>query len=157
MSELGSNAIQAPLSLLTDRYELSMLDGALTSGVIDARATFEAFTRSLVNGYRYGVVGGTGRPLEAPAAFTFDEDTESWLIGHGIVNSDSAPTSGATGFAARCTGPSRAMYARRSRSTPSLFLRQGFNQPGQLFASVAAEPREGNEFSCARDDGTAVA
>ena len=48
--------MKAQESLYTDRYELSMLDGALVSGVINAKATFEVFTRSLANGYRYGVV-----------------------------------------------------------------------------------------------------
>jgi len=74
------------LSLLTDRYELSMLDGALTSGLIDARATFEIFTRSLPNGFRYGIVAGTGRLLEELATFRFDAHTIDWLLAHGIVS-----------------------------------------------------------------------
>jgi nicotinate phosphoribosyltransferase len=82
--------MKAPTSLLTDRYELSMLDGALLSGVIDAKATFEVFTRSLSNGYRYGVVGGTGRLLEAILDFTFDEETISWLVTEKIVSHDLA-------------------------------------------------------------------
>ena len=82
----GYNVIKAPASLLTDRYELSMLDGALASGVIDARATFEVFTRALANGYRYGVVGGTGRLLEALSTFSFDDDTVSWLVQQEIVS-----------------------------------------------------------------------
>jgi nicotinate phosphoribosyltransferase len=76
----------APSSLLTDRYELSMLDGALTSGLIDARATFEVFTRSLPNGYRYGVVAGTGRLLEELATFRFDERTIEWLLAQQVVS-----------------------------------------------------------------------
>jgi nicotinate phosphoribosyltransferase len=63
-----------------------MLDGALTSGLIDARATFEVFTRSLPNGYRYGVVAGTGRLLEELATFQFDEPTIEWLLAHQIVS-----------------------------------------------------------------------
>jgi nicotinate phosphoribosyltransferase len=78
--------MKAQESLYTDRYELSMLDGALVSGVINAKATFEVFTRSLANGYRYGVVGGTGRLLEALDSFTFDEDTISWLVSQRIVS-----------------------------------------------------------------------
>src|ERR1039458_10070869 len=66
--------MKAQESLYTDRYELSMLDGALVSGVINAKATFEVFTRSLANGYRYGVVGGTGRLIEALAGFSFDDE-----------------------------------------------------------------------------------
>lgn len=52
--------MKAQESLYTDRYELSMLDGALASGLINARATFEVFTRALANGYRYGVVTVVG-------------------------------------------------------------------------------------------------
>lgn len=63
-----------------------MLDGALTSGLIDARATFEVFTRSLPNGYRYGVVAGTGRLLEELATFQFDEPTIEWLLAQQIVS-----------------------------------------------------------------------
>jgi nicotinate phosphoribosyltransferase len=77
-------------SLYTDRYELSMLDGALVSGVINAKATFEVFTRSLANGYRYGVVGGTGRLLDALTSFSFDEETIAWLLEQRIVSSDLA-------------------------------------------------------------------
>jgi nicotinate phosphoribosyltransferase len=82
--------MKAQESLYTDRYELSMLDGALTSGVINAKATFEVFTRSLANGYRYGVVGGTGRLLESLEGFTFDEATISWLLAQRIVSPELA-------------------------------------------------------------------
>ena len=82
--------IKAQESLYTDRYELSMLDGALTSGLINAKATFEVFTRSLANGYRYGVVGGTGRLLEALESFSFNEETISWLVEQRIVSTDLA-------------------------------------------------------------------
>jgi nicotinate phosphoribosyltransferase len=82
--------MKAQESLYTDRYELSMLDGALISGVINAKATFEVFTRSLANGYRYGVVGGTGRLLEALSTFAFDEDTISWLLHEHIVSAELA-------------------------------------------------------------------
>ena len=82
--------MKAPESLYTDRYELSMLDGALSSGVIDATATFEVFTRSLPNGYRYGVVGGTGRLLEALPSFTFDDATLDWLVGERVISRELA-------------------------------------------------------------------
>ncbi len=82
--------MKAQESLFTDRYELSMLDGALDSGVINARATFEVFTRSLPNGYRYGVVGGTGRLLDALADFAFDEETIAWLVNEKIVSRELA-------------------------------------------------------------------
>jgi nicotinate phosphoribosyltransferase len=67
-----------------------MLDAALVSGVIDAHATFEVFTRCLPNGFRYGVVGGTGRFLEALADFSFDDETISWLVNERIVSNDLA-------------------------------------------------------------------
>jgi len=85
-----STLIKAQESLYTDRYELSMLDGALVSGVINARATFEVFTRSLPNGYRYGIVGGTGRLLDALSTFTFDDETISWLVQEHIVSTELA-------------------------------------------------------------------
>ena len=86
----GPILIKAQESLYTDRYELSMLDGALVSGVINAKATFEVFTRSLANGYRYGVVGGTGRLIEALADFSFDDDTIAWLLDEHIVSNELA-------------------------------------------------------------------
>jgi nicotinate phosphoribosyltransferase len=86
--EKGSqtNMTTAQKSLFMDRYELTMLDGALASGLIDAKASYEVFTRSLPNGYRYGIVGGTGRFLEELSTFTFDEATLSWLIERGIIS-----------------------------------------------------------------------
>ncbi len=82
--------MKAQESLYTDRYELSMLDGALRSGVIDATATFEVFTRSLPNGYRYGVVAGTGRLLDALAEFSFDDETISWLLAQRVISTELA-------------------------------------------------------------------
>src|SRR6201997_1719597 len=60
--------------LLTDKYELTMLAAALRDGSADRRTTFELFARRLPDGRRYGVVGGTGRLLEALPQFRFDED-----------------------------------------------------------------------------------
>jgi nicotinate phosphoribosyltransferase len=48
-------------ALLTDRYELTMLDAALTSGLADRTAVFEVFARRLPPGRRFGVVAGQGR------------------------------------------------------------------------------------------------
>lgn len=48
-------------ALLTDRYELTMLDAALASGVAERRAVFEVFCRRLPPGRRFGVVAGQGR------------------------------------------------------------------------------------------------
>ena len=86
----SSTLMKAQESLYTDRYELSMLDSALASGLINAQATFEVFTRSLANAYRYGVVGGTGRLLDALDSFSFDDETISWLLNQHIVSTELA-------------------------------------------------------------------
>ncbi len=58
-------------ALLTDHYELTMLQAALRSGTAQRRCVFEVFARRLPDGRRYGVVAGTGRVLEAVEAFRF--------------------------------------------------------------------------------------
>src|SRR5438093_184288 len=45
-------------ALYTDRYELTMLSSALRDGSAHRRCVFEAFTRRLPEGRRYGVVAG---------------------------------------------------------------------------------------------------
>ena len=50
--------------LLTDHYELTMLQAALRDGTAERRCVFEVFARRLPEGRRYGVVAGTGRLLE---------------------------------------------------------------------------------------------
>lgn len=60
--------------LLTDKYELTMLAAALRDGSAGRRTTFELFARRLPEGRRYGVVGGTGRLLEALPQFTFGDE-----------------------------------------------------------------------------------
>ena len=82
--------------LLTDHYELTMLEAALRSGAAERRCVFEAFARRLPDGRRYGVVAGSGRFLEALSDFRFgdaeiedlrrrrvvDEPTCDWLAGY---------------------------------------------------------------------------
>nr|WP_040775344.1 nicotinate phosphoribosyltransferase [Nocardia pneumoniae] len=63
----------ASTALLTDQYELTMLAAALADGSARRQCTFEVFARRLPNGRRYGVVGGTGRLLEALRRFRFEE------------------------------------------------------------------------------------
>lgn len=77
-------------ALLTDRYELTMLRGALASGTADRRAVFEVFARELPAGRRYGVVGGTGRLLDALEAFRFDAPALEFLTSEGIVDDRTA-------------------------------------------------------------------
>lgn len=77
-------------SLLTDRYELTMVQAALQSGAAHRRSVFEVFTRRLPVGRRYGVVAGTGRLLEAIKRFRFDDATLSWLTAEGVVDQATA-------------------------------------------------------------------
>jgi len=58
---------------MTDHYELTMLQAALRDGTADRTCSFEAFTRRLPDGRRYGVVAGIGRLVDAIADFRFGE------------------------------------------------------------------------------------
>ena len=73
-------------ALLTDRYELTMLQAARHSGTADRNCVFEVFTRHLPNGRRYGVVAGTGRVLEQIQNFRFDQATLEWLSQEKVVD-----------------------------------------------------------------------
>ncbi|MEP7179911.1 MAG: nicotinate phosphoribosyltransferase [Pseudonocardiales bacterium] len=77
-------------ALLTDRYELTMLGSALRDGTAQRHCVFEVFARRLPDGRRYGVVGGTGRLVEAIAEFTFDAHTIAWLQDSGVVDAATA-------------------------------------------------------------------
>ncbi len=77
-------------SLLTDRYELTMLTSFVTDGTVDHPAVFEAFARRLPEGRRYGVLGGLGRLLPLIEAFTFDPAEVDWLVEQGVVNEPTA-------------------------------------------------------------------
>jgi len=73
-------------ALLTDRYELTMLQGALHSGAAERRTIFEVFARHLPHGRRYGVVAGTGRLLDALEQFRFDAADLEFLRASDIVD-----------------------------------------------------------------------
>ena len=73
-------------ALLTDRYELTMLQASLTDGTAQRRCVFELFTRRLPPGRRYGVVAGTGRLLEELEAFRFGDEELSWLSREQVVD-----------------------------------------------------------------------
>ncbi|MFF3597675.1 nicotinate phosphoribosyltransferase [Kitasatospora indigofera] len=75
-------------ALLTDRYELTMLQAALRSGAAHRRSVFEVFTRRLPNGRRYGVTAGTGRVLDAVENFRFTTPQLDWLADQGVVDED---------------------------------------------------------------------
>ena len=61
-------------TLLTDKYEPTMVSAALRDGTANRRTTFEVFARRLPDGRRYGVLAGTGRFLEALGDFVFDDN-----------------------------------------------------------------------------------
>ncbi|MGC0420794.1 nicotinate phosphoribosyltransferase [Embleya sp. AB8] len=75
----------ATTALLTDHYELTMLEAALRSGAAHRRSVFEVFARRLPDGRRYGVTAGTGRLLDAIENFRFDDDTLRFLGEAGVV------------------------------------------------------------------------
>jgi nicotinate phosphoribosyltransferase len=76
-------------ALLTDRYELTMIDAAIGSGEAERECVFEVFARSLPAGRRYGIVAGTGRLLELIRDFRFGDAELGWLRDNAIVG---APT-----------------------------------------------------------------
>jgi nicotinate phosphoribosyltransferase len=80
----------ATTALLTDRYELTMVRGALAGGTAARRAVFEVFARHLPAGRRYGVVAGTGRLLDALEAFRFDGPALEYLTSQGVVDEPTA-------------------------------------------------------------------
>lgn len=61
-------------ALLTDHYELTMIAAARNHPAAARPCVFEVFARRLPDGRRYGVVGGTGRLLDALADFRFGDD-----------------------------------------------------------------------------------
>ena len=73
-------------ALLTDQYELTMLEGALKSGAANRRSVFELFPRRLPEGRRYGVVAGVGRALDAIESFRFADAEIDFLRTHDIVD-----------------------------------------------------------------------
>lgn len=75
-------------ALLTDRYELTMLDAALRDGTADRRCVFELFGRRLPGGRRFGVVAGTGRLLAELADFRFEEAELAFLRDNRIVSAE---------------------------------------------------------------------
>ena len=75
-------------ALLTDRYELTMLDAAIGSGTHDRECVFEVFARRLPDTRRYGVVAGTGRLLSLIEQFRFGDAELDWLRSSHVVRSE---------------------------------------------------------------------
>lgn len=73
-------------ALLTDRYELTMIDAALHDGTASRRCVFEVFARRLPGARRFGVVAGTGRLLDALTRFRFDDDELRYLHDERVVS-----------------------------------------------------------------------
>src|SRR4029079_9751598 len=75
-----------PTGLLTDHYELTMVQAALQAGTAHRASVFELFGRRLPAGRRYGIVAGTGRALDALESFRFGNDGLAHLREHGVVD-----------------------------------------------------------------------
>lgn len=75
------------VALLTDRYELTMVQAALAGGKADRPCVFEVFSRQLPAGRRFGVVAGTARVLKAIQDFHFTPDQLDYLAQENIVDS----------------------------------------------------------------------
>jgi nicotinate phosphoribosyltransferase len=71
---MGDAGIRSSTALLTDRYELTMLEAALQDGTAERRCAFELFARRLPDGRRYGIVAGVGRLVESLQRFVFGDD-----------------------------------------------------------------------------------
>ncbi|MET0997821.1 MAG: nicotinate phosphoribosyltransferase [Marmoricola sp.] len=81
-----STSTGASTALLTDHYELTMLQSAIGSGAAHRRSVFELFPRRLPPGRRYGVVAGVGRALDAIEAFRFTDSEIDFLRTEQVVD-----------------------------------------------------------------------
>jgi nicotinate phosphoribosyltransferase len=86
----GSTALPGSTGLLTDRYELSMLAGALGAGTADRSCVFEVFCRRLPDGRRYGMAAGLARVADAIARFSFDDEARAFLLDQGAISPETA-------------------------------------------------------------------
>ncbi|MGC5342185.1 nicotinate phosphoribosyltransferase [Streptomyces sp. DT171] len=85
-ADLGRRVGVPSTALFTDQYELTMVQAALKAGTADRHSVFEAFTRRLPEGRRYGVVAGTGRVLDAVENFHFDDEMLRFLRDQRVVD-----------------------------------------------------------------------
>ena len=75
-------------ALLTDHYELTMVDAARRSGRAERRSVFEVFNRRLPGERRYGVVAGTGRLLHDIEQFRFGDEELAFLEKRNVVSTE---------------------------------------------------------------------
>jgi nicotinate phosphoribosyltransferase len=73
-------------ALLTDQYELTMLDAALRDGSASRPSVFETYARRLPEGRRYGVVAGLDRLIDAIERFRFGDDELRYLEDRSVVS-----------------------------------------------------------------------
>ena len=77
-------------ALLTDHYELTMVQAAMDGGTADRHSLFDLFTRRLPEGRRYGVLAGLGRVLRQIEEFRFEEAEIKFLSDAGIIKDNLA-------------------------------------------------------------------
>lgn len=77
-------------ALLTDHYELTMVQAARLAGTADRRSLFDLFARRLPEGRRYGVVAGVGRALDAVENFKFAQPEIEFLLRTKVIDDDTA-------------------------------------------------------------------
>lgn len=77
-------------ALLTDHYELTMVQAARQAGTANRRSLFDLFARRLPEGRRYGVVAGVGRALDAVEHFHFRDEDIAFLTRTNVVDDDTA-------------------------------------------------------------------
>ena len=76
-------------SLLTDHYELTMLQALSPPEPLSANCTFEVFTPPPSRGPPlHGVLAGTGRFLEGLSEFRFTDEELSFLSSRNVVNKE---------------------------------------------------------------------
>ncbi|MFD1716956.1 nicotinate phosphoribosyltransferase [Georgenia deserti] len=85
---MRTSAGTASTALLTDMYELTMIEAALRSGAATRRSVFEVFTRRMPARRRYGVVAGTARLLRALESFRFTPAEIDYLAQAKVVGDE---------------------------------------------------------------------
>jgi nicotinate phosphoribosyltransferase len=77
-------------ALLTDQYELTMVNASLRDRTSDRDCVFEVFARRLPTGRRYGVVAGAARLIDMVLEFRFSESDVEFLLDSGVVDETTA-------------------------------------------------------------------